>query len=103
MVPRLRDRVNDNVKWRSVDDSLVPFHTKEVMKVLSPKMEKERNQRIFRNKKRTVEKLHTAICEVVKLKLMNVNVKVRCVPWLVMPSLLCPSCSASEAVAASGS
>nr|GEW55871.1 hypothetical protein [Tanacetum cinerariifolium] len=156
MVPRLRDGFNDNVKWISIDDSLVPFHTKEVMKTQDKVMQwgkqsgllcplcnttndshrhlffmcdysnevwknmakkinlknisynwmdivdelivmkneniwnvvrrisfaavvyfiwQERNQRIFRNEKRTVEKLHTAICNVVKLKLMNINVK----------------------------
>nr|GEW84880.1 hypothetical protein [Tanacetum cinerariifolium] len=67
MVPILRDGFNDNVKWRSIYDSLVPFHTKDVIK--------ETNQRIFRNEKRTVEKLHNAIYDVVKLKLMNINVK----------------------------
>ncbi|GKD27044.1 hypothetical protein Tco_1233258, partial [Tanacetum coccineum] len=40
VIPRLRNEVSDKVKWRSVDNSLVPFHTKEVMKVFSPQMEK---------------------------------------------------------------
>ena len=36
---------------------------------------KERNQRLFRGDKREAKKLFEDICEVVQLKLMNLNVK----------------------------
>ncbi|GKB64015.1 putative ribonuclease H-like domain-containing protein, partial [Tanacetum coccineum] len=79
MVPRLRDGINDNVKWRSIDDSLVPFHTKEVMKVLYPKW----------------KRLLYAFCLWLAM-LERLQTQDKVMQWGKQTGLLCPLCNTTN-------
>ncbi|GKE61330.1 RNA-directed DNA polymerase, eukaryota, reverse transcriptase zinc-binding domain protein, partial [Tanacetum coccineum] len=88
-VLRLKNGVHDKVKWKCVDNSLMPFHTKLVMDVLSPNLEKI-NWHVLVWFKQCIPK-HVFCLWIAMLERLQTQDNI--MTWGTQTGLLCPLCS----------
>ncbi|GKC21274.1 RNA-directed DNA polymerase, eukaryota, reverse transcriptase zinc-binding domain protein [Tanacetum coccineum] len=88
-VPRLKNGVHDKVKWKCADNSRMPFHTKLVMDVLSPNLEKI-NWHVLVWFKQCIPK-HVFCLWIAMLKRLQTQDNI--MTWGTQTGLLCPLCS----------
>ncbi|GKD24306.1 RNA-directed DNA polymerase, eukaryota, reverse transcriptase zinc-binding domain protein, partial [Tanacetum coccineum] len=88
-VPRLKNGVHDKVKWKCVDNSLMSFHTKLVMDVLSPNLEKI-NWHVLVWFKQCIPK-HVFCLRIAMLERLQTQDNI--MTWGTQTGFLCPLCS----------